>query len=98
MKTIPAFKPLPAAGSTAGSTPEKMSPSHPSGSGWVNEQHSNVASVASGNAAKEKQRKKAGRKPAVTAHLSSPKVSRLTIICICNFLRFSISNFHDGSC
>ena len=74
VKTIPAFKPQPAAGSTPDS-PEKLSPTHSSGSNWGGDS----LHTASGNSSKDKQRKKGGRRS--NNSLSSPKV---------RFVRFTL--------
>ena len=73
VKSIPAFKPLPAAGS-APDSPDKLSPCHPSGSAWVGD---STNSASSGNGSKERQRKKGGRKS--NNSLTPPKVSRMII-------------------
>lgn len=68
MKTIPAFRPLPPAGASAESTPEKLNSPH-GGSNWSGQRPSGASSC---NGSKEKTRKKPGRK---SSSQVSPKVS-----------------------
>lgn len=80
LKTIPAFRPLPPAGASTESTPEKLNPSQVGGSSWSGQRPSGANSC---NGSKEKTRKKPGRK---SSSQVSPKVSFQSQVSLSHFL------------